>query len=161
MADMSDQQEGEMCTLDSCILIEETCASIYYKYAGIFSDIPKIFSLWTEMAIEEEKHAADFRAVKAIHCSNYDCSDIENDLLKMMLENLKSLNENINSKTPSLRDALLTALILEKSVEKYHLNISKQILDPKLASLLDVMMEYSHGHVEMLQLAADSIDTSS
>jgi rubrerythrin len=161
MTDLSAQQWDEMSTLDACILIEETCASIYYNFAGIFADSPKIFTLWTEMAIEEEKHADEFRQIKAIHCSNYDCSDIENELIKMMLEKLNSLNEGINSKTTSLREALLTALILEKSVEKYHLEASREILDPNLARLLDVMMEHSHGHIELLQLATDSIDTFS
>ena len=159
MTDVLDQQWDEMSTLDACILIEETCASIYYKYAGIFADSPKFLTLWTEMAIEEEKHADVFRAIRAIHCSNYNCSDNENDLIKMIFEKLKSLNESINSKKQTLRDAILTGLILEKSVEKYHLEASKVTLDPKLAKLLDVMMEYSHGHVEMLQLETDSIDT--
>jgi len=49
---------------------------------------------------------------------------------------------------------------LEKSVEKYHLEASKQILEPELARMLDVMVEYSQGHVETLRLAADSIDMS-
>jgi hypothetical protein len=129
MTDLFAQQWDEMSTLDACILIEETCASIYYKFAGIFAASPNFFSLWTEMAMEEEKHADEFRAIKAIHCSNYDCSDIENDLIKMILVKLKSLNESINSKTRSIWDALLTALILEKSVEKYHLEASKEI-DP-------------------------------
>ena len=151
----------EMNTLDICIKIEESCASIYYSFAGIFADSPQYFRLWTEMATEEERHADEFRAAKAIHCQHYSCSDMENDLLKRILDQIESFDVSLNSKTLSIREALLMALILEKSVEKYHLEVSKQILDPELSRLLDVMVEYSHGHKEMLRLAAESIDTSS
>jgi len=161
MTESSSATRDEMSTIDACIQIEESCAAIYYSFAGIFADLPQFCSLWTEMAIEEEKHADDFRAVKAIHCKHYTCSDIENDLIKMVLDQIKTLNDSFSSKVPSLREALVTALILEKTVEKYHLEVSRQILDPELARLLDVMMEYSHGHKEMLRIAADTVLTSS
>jgi rubrerythrin len=160
MEDTSSTPLVEMSFLDACIKIEETCASIYYSFAGIFADSPKIYSLWTEMAIEEEKHADEFRSIKAIHCSNYNSLDTENELIEEMLEQVELVNDNLNKKTPTLYEALTMAVILEKSVEKYHLEASKQILDPELARMLFVMVEYSHGHVETLRLAADSIDLS-
>lgn len=160
MADTFTIPCNEISTLDACIQIEETCALIYYAFARIFANSPKIHSLWTAMAMEEERHADEFRATQAIHCKNHTCSDIENNLIKVTLEQIQSLYDDINKKSPSLREALLTAMILEKSVEKYHLEASKQVLDPELARLLDVMMEYSHGHAETLRLVADSIEMS-
>ncbi|WP_152609945.1 hypothetical protein [Geobacter sp. OR-1] len=145
-----------MRTLDACVLIEETCASIYYAFAGLFADNAKFSTLWTEMAIEEESHAEQFRTVRAIHFDSYTPFDDENFLIRHILEHVTNLNENIKVKTPTLKDALITALILEKSIEKYHLETSKRVMDPELAKLLEVMVEYSHGHIEMLHIAADS-----
>jgi rubrerythrin len=147
-------------TLDACILIEESCASIYYSFAGIFTGSPKIHSLWVDMAVEEEKHADEFRAIKGIQCKTSRCSDTENELLKAILENLNSLEKSLANTTPSLSDALVMAMMLEKSVEKYHMEASKKVLDPELSRLLGAMMEFSHGHAEVLRLAADSLDFS-
>jgi rubrerythrin len=161
MTDSSSAVWKGMSTLEACVLIEETCASIYYAFAGIFSDSPQVSTLWTEMALEEESHAEEFRSARAIHCTNYKCFDIENFMIKMILDQINLLNENIRRKTPSLRDAYMIALILEKSVENYHVEASKQVVNPELSRLLDIMVEFSHGHVEMLQHAVDSIDASS
>jgi rubrerythrin len=160
MSDPSFVPCDEMSLLDTCIQIEQTCASIYHSFARIFTDSPKIYFLWTEMAMEEVRHADEFRAAKANNCSKFRGFDIENDLLKVILDQVKSMNDSLKTKTPTLSEALLMATILEKSVEKYHLEASKQILGSELGRLLDVMVEYSHGHVETLRLAANSINMS-
>lgn len=160
MADPSLAKWDELSTLDACVLIEETCASVYYSFAAMFADKAKFATLWTEMAIEEESHAEQFRTVRAIHRDRYSSFDGENFLIKHILEHVSNLNENIRHKTPSLQDALITSLVLEKSVESYHLETSKRIMQPELAKLLEVMVEYSHGHIEMLQVAADATENS-
>jgi rubrerythrin len=149
-----------MSTLDACILIEETCAAIYYSFAGMFAD-DKVSARWTEMALEEENHADQFRTVRALHQDSHQGFEGENYLIKTMLDHVTALSEGIGQKPLTLKDALLTALILEKSVEKYHLETSQRIVDPELANLLTVMVEYSRGHIDILQLAVDAIDTSS
>jgi len=160
MRDTASEVWKGMSTLDACVLIEEACASIYYAFAGIFADSPDVSALWTEMALEEESHAEEFRNVRAIHCSNYECFDIENFMLKMILEQVDALNDTIRSKTPTLREAFTLAMILEKSVENYHVEASKLVVNPELSRLLDVMVEFSHGHIELLQHAVESIDMS-
>jgi len=157
MTDSTTAMWKGMSTLDACVLIEESCASIYYALAGIFSDSPLVTALWTEMALEEECHAEEFRTARAIHCNNYTCFDSENYMLKMIVEQVDMLHESIRNNPPSLREAYMLALILEKSVENYHVEASKQIVNPELSRLLDVMVEFSHGHIAMLQHAVDSI----
>ena len=155
MDDAASTAWKEMSTLDACILIEETCASIYYAFAGIFAD-DRVSARWMEMAIEEESHADQFRTVRALHRDSHEGFDGENYLIKTMLDHVSSLSESIGKEPLTLQEALLTALILEKSVEKYHLETSQRIIDPELANLLTVMVEYSRGHIEILRLAADS-----
>jgi len=160
MDDAASTAWKEMSTLEACILIEETCAAIYYAFAGIFADDPECSRRWTEMALEEESHADQFRTVSALHRDSHEGFNGENYLIKTMLDHVSSLSESIGKEPLSLKEALLTALILEKSVEKYHLETSQRVVDPELANLLTVMVEYSRGHIEILQLAADSLGLS-
>jgi rubrerythrin len=151
---------GKMTTLDACVKVEETCAAIYYSLADTFAESPKISSLWTKMALEEERHAEEFKSIRAIHCSNFGCSDSENYIIKMMLDNIEAIENDFKIKAPTYRDALMTALVLEKSVEKYHLEASRLVLEPELSRLLDVMVEHSRAHMDLIKIATDSIEQS-
>jgi rubrerythrin len=151
---------GKLSALDACIQIEEMCASIYYSFAGIFADTPKVHHLWKEMAMEEERHADEFRSAKISYSLNYKSDEEANYLIKLTLAQIKSFNDKIDRDKTTLKDALIMAMIVEKTVEKYHLDICGQIFDPEFVRLLRVMIQYSHGHSKILQLAKDTINTS-
>jgi rubrerythrin len=148
---------GRITTLQACIMIEETCAGIYRKFAEIFSNRSEIAALWLKIAEDEDTHREQFLLAYQVHGSGYLNQDTENYLIKEILANIRSLKDDIESNVTTLKDALIVSVVLEKSIENYHVETSKLLLDDELAALISQMSEYDKGHKELFQLAADSI----
>ena len=144
-------------TLDACVIIEETCGRVYRALAALFSDNQAMATLWQDMAAEEDAHAEEFRAAAQRHGrAPYDGA---NYLIEGILQNITRLQQKIVSTPPALRDALLTTIILEESIEKYHLDVSRLVNDPALTELLTRMVGNSRGHAELLKQAHAETDS--
>jgi rubrerythrin len=145
-------------TLDACILIEEACAVIYRNFAQIFSD-SAVSALWSKIAEDEDIHREQFVLARQAHGTGYLNQDTENYLINEILTNLNLLKDEIRNNVPTLKEALIISAILERSIENYHVETGKLMLDEKLATLVSEMSDYDKGHKEIFQLAVDSIES--
>ena len=142
---------GNLATLDACVVVEETCAKIYRHFASLFSDNTDIAKLWSELAEEEEQHADKFRLAVKAHGSNPGSFEGENFLIKAILAKLDSFMAKMRENPPQLREAFLTAAILEHSIEKFHLETGKRMVNEELAELLSSMAHNDRCHREIMQ----------
>lgn len=144
-------------TLEACILIEETCAAIYRTFAEIFSSSPEVSALWLKIAEDEDAHREQFNIAYLLRGSGYLNQDTENYLIKQVLANINSLKDDITRNVPTLKDALIISSILERSIENYHVEAGKLIMDEELADLIAKMSDNDKGHKEIFTLAAKAI----
>jgi rubrerythrin len=145
-------------TLEACILIEETCGDIYRQFAEIFNSQPEISALWLKIAADEDSHREQFQAAYQINGSGYVNQDNENYLLKEILVNIRSLQDGLRDNIPTLKEALIISAILERSVENYHVETGRLLLDDELADLIARMSDYDKAHKEIFQLAANELE---
>ena len=145
---------AELNTLEACVVIEESCAIIYRHFATLFSDSSDIAKIWTELAEEEDQHAEKFRSAVRTHGSRPKCIENDNYLIEGIVHNLTTLITDMKQNPPEQRDAFITAAILEHSVEKYHVETGKLLVDAELSELLSDMAHKDRCHMEMLERVA-------
>jgi rubrerythrin len=137
-------------TLDACVMIEEACAKMYRYFALLFRNNVKIAQFWAEMAEEEDQHAGEFRRAIAAHGRAPECLDSDNHLIEGIIANLDALMIKMKRQPPLPREAFLTAAIVEHSVEKYHVETGKLLVNAELAGLLSAMAHSSLDHQNLL-----------
>ena len=138
-------------TLSACLLIEESCAKIYRYFASVFSDNQEVAGIWSELAAEEDRHAETFRQVIDAHGRESRGSGDDNFLARAILDKLDSFMAGMKLNPPKPDEAFLSAAILEHSIEKYHVEVSKSLVHPELSELLSTMADYDRCHREIMQ----------
>jgi rubrerythrin len=157
MENSPDRSINMITTLEACVLIEETCAAIYRNFAVIFKGTATS-ELWSKIAEDEDLHREQFVLAQRVHGHGYLNQDTENYLINEILANLNSLKNELSSNVPTLKEALIISTILERSIENYHVEIGKLMLDEELAALISKMSDYDKGHKEIFQLAVESLE---
>lgn len=138
-------------TLEACVKVEECCGEIYRYFASLFRDNAKIAALWREMAEDEDAHADKFRLAVATHGCSPECLADDNHLIAAIIEKLDDLIVKMKNNPPQLRDAFLTAAILEHSIEKYHVATCSLLVNEELKALLSEMAHSDQCHRMMLE----------
>jgi rubrerythrin len=151
------RSQKKITTLEACILIEETCGEIYRQFAEIFGSQPEIAALWLKIAEDEDFHREQFQAAHQINGSGCLNQDTENYLIKEILANIWSLKDGLKVNVPTLKEALIISAVLERSIENYHVETGRLLLDGKLAELITRMSEYDKGHKEIFEFAANAL----
>ena len=138
-------------TLEACVLIEECCGEIYRHFETLFSNDTKISSLWREMAEDEDAHAAKFRSALESHGCTPACSSDDNELIAAIMDKLQSFIVRMKKEPPDLKEAFLTAAILEHSLEKYHVATCALLVSEELKELFSEMAHSDRCHRVMME----------
>jgi len=137
--------------LDICYDIEETCASIYLYYAGVFEKIPEMHALWHKTAMEEFNHANAIRL--AMGCRDMDCREKNRDLSRY--ENartrVREVAAHVRKTPPTLEDALRSSILLEKKLNEFHVACVLDFEDSSAKKLFQALLDGDTGHVESLE----------
>lgn len=140
----------ELNTLEACVIIEECCAKIYRHFATQFKNNSEVAAIWNELAQDEDTHADKFRKAVQTYGSSPECLNDDNYLIEAMIDKLNDMIVSIKSNPPKLKEAFLTAAILEHSLEKYHVETGKLLVNGELAQLLSSMAHNDQFHKQML-----------
>ena len=143
--------------LDTCSLIEERCAHIYRHFEKMFSDAPDMAALWHKIAKDEDNHAAQFK-LAALHLgpNNKDVEFVDKKL-KAVLDRLDSIHRAVETKQLSLSEVFEIALVIEMDLAERHIESILTYGNSGLSDLFIKMEKYDQGHLELLQVAVDSL----
>ncbi len=140
--------------LEICREIEECIAELYHYYADIFSDTPDISKLWEKTAREEENHANQFTLAITIYRQGI-IQSVNTDLhfAENILDKLKSIYSTVKQSSPTIADALRSAIKLEERLAEYHMSSLAHFQDESYRKLFEAMMKNDQNHIVSLERA--------
>ncbi len=137
--------------LDTCCMMEETCAALYRYFADLFSDNLAVSAMWAQTAQEEDSHAEQFRLAYRLQGSGIESlkTDVAraNNLLAKMEDVYKKAQEN----QPSLNEAFKFAIKLEHALVEFHMDSIANFTDKSLEQLFVSMRKGDQEHILRLE----------
>jgi rubrerythrin len=138
--------------LEICRDIEAYCAEIYNYYADLFANDEEVLGLWSTLNVEEENHARQFvMAIKMGLEQVIIAADLDRAKATQSLHKIKTIYDKIRAVPPSLADALLSAIALERGLSGFHLNALAAFQDESMQRLFDAMMLADGQHLERIE----------
>lgn len=148
---------NELKALEKCRDIELLCGDIYSYFAEVFSEDREIQLLWRKTAVEEQNHADQFAlAIKlrrGISCQVI----LDAAQADYKISQLQKYLSMIRISPPSLIEALESALKLEESITKFHLENIVLFEDPGLRKMFVAIKASDDRHIESLQVACEKV----
>jgi rubrerythrin len=143
--------------LDTCCMMEETCAALYRYFAELYTDNSEVSSLWAKTAQEEDSHAEQFRLAYRLHGSGIAALKIDIARAKDLLTRMESVYRQVQESPPRLKDAFRFAIKLEHSLAEYHMDSIAIFTDNSLEKLFISMRKADIEHIERLEQACDAL----
>lgn len=139
--------------IDTCCMMEETCAALYRYFAELFADDPAVVQLWLKTAREEDSHAEQFRMAYRLHGSGIESLNTDMERAKSLLAKMQSIFKHVQESPPTLKEALQFAIKMEHSLAGYHMDSIARFADKGLEKLFISMRQCDQQHIEMLEQA--------
>jgi rubrerythrin len=143
--------------LDTCSMIEETCAALYRYFAELYADQPEVSALWAKTACEEDSHADQFRMAYRLHGNGMESLKLDDTRAKTLLAKMHSVYKHVQESPPSLNDAFQFAIKMEHSLAEFHMDSIASFSDKSLEKLFISMRKCDQQHIEMLEQAYRSL----
>jgi len=146
--------------LHVAIFIEERNASIYHRFAEMFTefrdpDSLEIARVFWDMAVEEERHSTVLQERYQERYGNASCALTEEDLQDMIevprLDDGDVFADSATAKDSARARALKVALAAEQGAQNYYLHLADQTQDEPLRRLYNELATMEDGHVAYLE----------
>lgn len=146
---------SEQRLLEKCREIEFLCRDLYDYFAELYSGNDEAVRLWRKTAMEEQNHADQFtlalKLSKGLPCMiTVDPVKIDSLVLQM-----QAIIEKVKNDPPTFKDALESAIRLEKYLADFHLVCVINFEDSSYKKLFQAMMDSDSTHIESLQNTLD------
>lgn len=137
--------------IDSCALLEEKVAQLYYLFASLFSDMPELAELWRKTAEEEENHMRQFQLAARLARSIAPLSLVNESAVRNAIDTVTMLADKIKQNPPGWQGALKFAIDLEEKLAQFHMDTAAVYTDDSLNTLFKAMMTNDEHHVQSLR----------
>ena len=148
--------------LEVCQSVEFSCAELYHYFADIFKDDRTIFLLWLKTAMEEENHARLFALVAKLRRSNI-VESIRIDLVdaEVALLYVRSVIDKVKKTPPTLAEALLIAIGLEKKLDGFMMGNVIGFADRSYEKSFLAITNSDNKHLQALEDAYSRVTAAS
>jgi rubrerythrin len=143
--------------LDTCSMLEETCAALYRYFAELFADDPDACALWSKTALEEDSHAEQFRMAYRLRGNGIESLKIDMNRAKDLLAKMQSIFKHVQEDPPTLKEAFHFAIRMEYSLAEYHMDSIAKYTDKGLEKLFVSMRQCDQEHIQMLEQAYNKL----
>jgi rubrerythrin len=149
---------GTTDVLEVCKNVELACAELYHYFADLFKDDRDSLLLWLKTAMEEENHAKLFALIGKLRRNNI-IKSIQVDLVEVEVNLLyvRSLIERVKKDPPTLGEALLMAIDLEKKLDGFLMGNIIDFSDASYEKSFLAITNSDSRHIETLQDAYNRI----
>lgn len=145
---------GNMEILEVCKAVELACAKLYHHLADLFKDERENLLLWLNAAMDEENHARLFALVaKLQHDGVIESIRIDAAEAELTLQYVRSLIKQVKQAPPSMEEALLLAIDLEKKLDGFMTENVITFSDPSYDQLFLQITSADSRHLETLEKA--------
>jgi len=145
---------------DSCALLEERVAQLYYLFAELYNDMPDLASLWMKTAVEEENHMRQFELAARLERSTTFSPLVDSAVILNAIDSVTSLISKVRQHPPKWQDSLRFAISLEEKLAQFHVDTAVTYTDATINSLFKAMMTSDEQHVQSLRAYLERDDTS-
>ena len=145
----------EQILLEKCREIELLCKDLYEYFAELYSGDESASYLWTKTAKEEENHAAQFTLALKLKRGMPCMVVVEAARVELVISQLRSVIAKVKVSPPSLVDALLSSIKLERNLSKFHLECVVMFEEVSHRKMFNAMMANDNEHIASLQAAYD------
>jgi rubrerythrin len=151
--------------LHVAIFIEERNASIYHRFAEMFTefrdpDSLEIASVFWDMAVEEKRHSTVLREKYQERYGNASCALTEEDLQDMIevprLDDGDVFADSATAQDSGRERALRVALAAEQGAQNYYSRLAERTRDTHLRRLYNELATMEDGHVAYLENVQDA-----
>jgi rubrerythrin len=140
--------------LEICKAVELACAKLYHHFADLFKAERENLLLWLNAALEEENHARLFTLVgKLQHDGVIEAIRIDAVEAEVTLQYVRSLIKQVKQDTPTMEQALLLAIDLEKKLDGFMTENVITFSDPSYNQLFLQITNADTKHLEALEKA--------
>ncbi len=148
---------NEVKVLETCRKVEEAAGRLYRVLAKVHQETPGIVALWTKTAREEDNHAQQITLVlrKRQALSGQVAVDISK--AEKALKLIEDTIDTVTADTPSHRQALEEAVVLEHLLMAFHADYVMRFDDPTWAQLFKAMMAADQDHIGALESALKAL----
>jgi rubrerythrin len=144
---------------DSCALLEEKVAHLYYLFAELYSDLPELARLWRKTAEEEENHMRQFELAARLARTTALTPLVEPAAVGHAITMVTMITDKIRQTPPGWRDALKLAIDLEEKLSRLHVDTAVAYNDDTINKLFRSMMTNDEQHVQSLRRYLESSET--
>lgn len=144
--------------LEKCWKIELLCKELYDYFAELYCDDMEAVQLWRKTAIEEQNHADQFTLALKLRNSLSCRVNLDPERVDTVISQMRIVLEKVRKSPPSLKDALLSSIKLEKSIDDLHLHCVVAFEDKNCKNMFKAMMASDQGHISSLQAAYDKLN---
>lgn len=137
--------------LDTCCMMEETCAALYRYFAELFSDNVPVSSLWSQTAQEEDSHAEQFRLAYRLQGSGIESLKTDVARANSLLAKMEDVYKKVQENQPALADAFMFAIKLEYALAEFHMDTIANFADKSLEKLFVSMRNVDQEHIRRLE----------
>jgi rubrerythrin len=138
--------------LACCEEIEQTVAEIYKYWQKVYSDDQGFSELWKVLADDELAHVNQIKLARRIQddglFNNVDVKGQELDALRLRA---KKLLADVQKVTLSKEKALRTAIKIEESFNKAHVENAGEFADPSIRAMFTSLAREEAEHMATLQ----------
>lgn len=137
--------------LDTCCMMEETCAALYRCFGELYAAHSAVSVLWATMAREEENHAQQFRLAYRLQGSGI--ASLKTDVVRAssLLAKMEDVYRKVQEIKPSMYDAFKFAIKLEYALAEYHMDSIATFSDKNLEALFVAMRKGDEEHIRRLE----------
>lgn len=151
---------SEQILLEKCRQIELLCKDLYDYFAELYSDDENAALLWSKTAKEEENHAAQFTMALKLKKGMPCMVVVEAARVESVISQFRTVIAKVKTSPPTLMDALLSSIKLEKYLSEFHVGCVVIFEDDSHRKLFNAMMASDNEHIASLQAAYDVLSGS-
>lgn len=150
----------ETSILSKCSALEEAIGTLYRYFSSLYSDNDEISELFKKTASEEDSHAEQFGL--ACRLKGAGMKSVKSDSIKIesVLNKIKSVYETVRNSPPSIKVALELSIKLENYLYEYHMDSIVEFEEQSLEKLFISMRNNDYDHIQLLEQAYGSFNTS-
>lgn len=141
--------------LEICAEIEDNNARLYHHFADQAEDDPQMQQLWRQTALEEEKHASQFRLGGRLRGEAIKDVTIDESQVLRVLAAVKAVLARAQEANLSTEHALRLSIQMEERLGEFHMNSVAVFRDEYCARLFKSMMQSDKAHMDKLKQAYD------
>jgi len=137
--------------LDTCCMMEETCAALYRYFADLFSDNIPVCAMWAQTAQEEDSHAEQFRLAYRLHGVGIESLKTDVARANILLAKMEGVYKKVQENQPCLEEAFKFAIKLEYALAEFHMDSIANFADKSLEQLFKSMRKCDNEHILRLE----------